>query len=349
MMRAAVFAGVGDISLRQAPLPALGRDDMLVRVRAATICGTDLRIYAGLKTRGVRAPSILGHEFAGDIELVGAGVSGWRVGQAVTVAPVIACGLCAYCESNLDNLCANRRALAYEYDGAFAQYIRIPAAAIRAGNVFALPIGVSYAAAAIAEPLSCCINGIENMGGIQAGDTVLIVGGGAIGMMHLQLAKAAAARVIVSEPSAARRQHALANGADAVINPLETDVYRAIMAETAGIGVDKAIMAVGAPEIVPELIGLTRSNGAINLFAGFPPAAQASFDLNDIHYRQIRISGASASTTAQFGRALDMIAAGIIDTDAIITDRFPLEQFAEALRTAQAGRGLKVAMLLEDG
>ena len=331
-------------------MPALVPDDMLIRVRAATICGTDLRIHAGLKTRGVRIPSILGHEFAGDITAVGAGVCGWRAGQAVTVAPVIACGQCAYCKADLGNLCENRSALAYEYDGAFAQYIRVPGAAIRAGNVFALPKGVSYIAAAVAEPLSCCINGIENMGGIQAGDTVLIVGGGAIGMMHLQLAKATPeTRVIVSEPSAARRRHALSNGADSVINPLETELRAAIMTETGGFGVDKVIVAVGLPQIVPELIGLTRSNGAINLFAGFPPGAQASVDLNDIHYRQIRISGASASTTAQFGRALDMIAAGIIDADAIITDRFPLEQFAEALITAGAGRGLKVALLPEAG
>ena len=183
-------------------MPALGPGDILVRVRAATICGTDLRIYAGSKTRGVRIPSILGHEFAGDIAAVGEGEGAWRAGQAVAVAPVIPCGDCDYCKANLGNLCDRRSALAYEYDGAFAQYIRIPAAAIRAGNVFALPEDISYTAAAIAEPLSCCINGIENMGGIQAGDTVLIVGAGAIGTMHLQLAKAApATRVIVSEPA----------------------------------------------------------------------------------------------------------------------------------------------------
>jgi len=348
MMRAAVFTGIGDVSLRDAPIPALTPGDMLVRVRAATICGTDLRICAGLKKRGVRIPSILGHEFAGDIAAFGAGE--WRVGQAVTVAPVIPCGECDNCQADLGNLCDNRSALAYEYDGAFAQYIRVPAAAIHAGNVFALPAELDYAAASIAEPLSCCLNGIENMGGIQAGDTVLIVGAGAIGTMHLQLAKASpGTRVIVSEPSAARRRLALANGADAAINPLETDVCTAVMAETGGSGVDKAIVAVGAPELVPELISLTRKNGAISLFAGFPPGSQALIDLNDIHYRQLHISGASASTSAQFARALDLLASRIVDADAIITHRYPLAQFEEALSTAQAGRGLKVALLPEAG
>ena len=121
------------------------------------------------------------------------------------------------------------------------------------------------------------------------------------------------------------------------------------MAETGGRGVDKAIMAVGAPEIVQQLLRLTRKNGAINLFAGFPPGSQARIDLNDIHYRQLRISGASASTVAQFARALEIIASGTIDADAIITDRFPLSQFGQALRAAQAGRGLKVALLPEAG
>ncbi|MDE2855178.1 MAG: zinc-dependent dehydrogenase [Chloroflexota bacterium] len=345
-MRAAVFAGVGDISIRDAPIPALDAGDLLLRVRAATICGTDLRICAGLKTRGVRAPSILGHEFAGDIAAVGAGLSGWRVGQAVTAAPVIACGACYYCQADLGNLCANRTALGYEYDGAFAQYIRLPAAALRAGNVFELPETVSCEAAALAEPLSCCLNGQQNLGGIQPGDRVLIIGAGPIGVMHLQLAKAApGTRVIVSDPSDHRRKLAGQNGADLAINPLVDDLGAAVLDLTAGIGVDKVIMAVGVPEILPELIRLTRKNGALNLFAGFPPRARASIDLNDIHYRQIRISGASASTPAQFGRALDLLASGTIDADAIITDRFPLAQFDEALTVAKAGQGLKVALL----
>ena len=347
-MRAVVFAGVGDIAVRDAPAPKLEPGDLLLRVRAATICGTDLRICAGLKTRGVRIPSVLGHEFAGDIAAVGGGVSDWRVGQAVAVAPVIPCGKCSYCRADLGNLCAQRSALAYEYDGAFAQYLRVPAAAVRAGNVFELPEAVSYEAAALAEPLSCCLNGQENLGGIQPGDVILIVGAGAIGVMHLQLAKALPdTRVIVSEPSAQRRKLAIENGADRAIDPLEADLRAAVLDETAGIGVDKVIMAVGVPAIVPELIALTRKNGAINLFAGFPPRAQATLDLNDIHYRQIHISGASASTSAQFGRALSMIASGKINADAIITHRFPLERFAEALRAAQAGQGLKVALLPE--
>ena len=347
-MRAAVFAGVGDISVRDAPAPTLGRGDMLVRVRAATICGTDLRIMAGLKTRGLRLPSILGHEFAGDIAAVGECLSGWQVGQPVAVAPVIACGQCASCQRELYNLCDSRKALAYEYDGAFAQFIRVPARAIRAGNVFALPPGLGYAAAAIAEPLSCCLNGQQNLGGIQAGDKVLIVGAGAIGMMHLQLAKAqAATRVFVSEPSLHRRKLAIQNGADLAINPLETDLHDAIMAETAGSGVDKTILAVGLPHVLPQLLRLTRKNGAVNLFAGFPPGARAEIDPNEIHYRQLHISGASASTLTQFARALDMIAAGIIDAEAIVTHRFPLEAFDEALKTARAGRGLKVALLPE--
>lgn len=345
-MLAAVFEGVEKVALRQVPVPAIRANELLLRVKAATICGTDLKIVAGKKTKGVRIPSILGHEIAGEIVDRGANVDAWKCDASVTVAPVIACGNCIYCCNDLGNLCANRSALGYEFDGGFAEYLRVPAAAIKAGNVFALPTGLSCESAALSEPLSCCVNGQENMGGVQPGDTLLIVGAGPIGIMHLRLAKAVeGTRVIVSEPMPARRRLATGNGADLVHDPGDADLYERIMDETAGVGVDKVILAVGLTTIVNDLLRLVRKDGAINLFAGFPAGSAVELNINDIHYRQIHISGASASTTAQFKRALDIIASGAIDTDAIITARYPLAQFGSAFDYARQARGLKTAVL----
>ena len=294
----------------------------------------------------MRIPGILGHEIAGTIVKLGANVSDWKVGSSVAVAPVIACGSCLYCRSEMGNLCANRRALGYEYDGGFAEYLRLPAAAIAAGVVFRIPAGLSPAAAALSEPLSCCINGQENMGGIQPDETVLILGAGPIGIMHLQLAKAVTGtRVIVSEPAAGRRQLARDIGADIAHDPRESSLYDRVMDETSGHGVDKIILAVGIADVVGDLLTLLRKNGAINLFAGFPAGSRVALDINEIHYRQIHISGASASTTAQFGRALDLIASGVINADAIITARYPLDQFDSAFENARQARGLKTAII----
>lgn len=345
-MLAAVFEGIENVALREVPAPEISADDILLRVEAAAICGTDLKIVAGSKTRGVRIPSILGHEIAGAIVERGANASDWTVGAGVAVAPVIACGNCLYCRGEMGNLCANRRALGYEYDGGFAEYLRVPAAAIAAGNVFRIPAGISPAAAALSEPLSCCVNGQENMGGIQPGDTVLILGAGPIGIMHLQLVKAVdGTRVIVSEPAAGRRQLARDNGADIAHDPQESSLFEPVMDATAGNGVDKIILAVGVAEVVPDLLALVRKNGAINLFAGFPAGSRVALDINEIHYRQIHISGASASTAAQFGRALELIASGAINADAIITARYPLDQFDSAFENARQGRGLKTAII----
>ena len=244
------------------------------------------------------------------------------------------------------NLCLNRTALGYEYDGAFAQYIRIPATALQAGNVFQIPEGVSFEEAAIVEPISCCINGQENMGDIQPGDTVLIVGAGAIGLMHLQLAGAVEnTRVYVSESVANRRQFAAECGAYKVIDPTSTNLTEVIQEETNGLGVDKVIMAVGVPGIVNKLIDLTRKGGRLNLFAGFPIGSRVNMDVNTLHYNQTHISGASASTPRQFRRALNMIAEQRIAAKRIITDRYMLDQFETALQAAQTRQGLKIAVL----
>ena len=217
-MKAAVLTAPNAIALTELQDPRPEHGDVLIRVRAATICGTDIRIYRGRKTAGVRYPSVLGHEFAGEI-LESGGHAGLNPGDRVALCPFISCGRCHLCKTAHENLCTQGTAVGYEVDGAFAEVIRIPAKAVESGNLRHLPDAMSFEEAALVEPLSCVLNG-QNKVGVSSADTVVVLGVGPIGLLHVHLARLrGAARIIASDPSAHRREAALSGGADAVIDP----------------------------------------------------------------------------------------------------------------------------------
>ncbi len=345
-MPAAVFHAPQDIRLEEVDVPAIGAGEVLVRVRVAGICGTDVRIMNGGKK--VAAPIIIGHELAGDVAAVGAGVEGIAVGDRVTVEPVIPCGRCPLCLKGRRNICLTRPTIGYEYDGAFATHVRVPAAAVAAGNVIKLPPTLSYEEAAIAEPLAACVNGIDRCH-IQLGDTVLILGAGPIGLVHLQLSRAAGAtRVYVSEPNDERRQTALAFGADGVANPLAEDVVAKAKEWTAGLGVDVVIVASGVPAAMEAGLRALRKGGVFNIFAGSPPDSRFACDPNLVHYGELTVTGSSGHTADHMRRAVDLISRGVIDAKRLITHRFPLAAIGEALGARQALAGLKHVVVMPD-
>lgn len=330
------FETVGD--------PALKPGDLLIRVKAATVCGTDIRIFRGRKTAGIRYPSILGHEFSGEVVENG-GHGGFSCGDAVAVCPAIPCGHCAHCIRGYENICKNQIAIGYEIDGAFAEYIRIPEQAVLSGNVFKLPAGLSWEKAALIEPLSCVLNGQERIG-VGIADRVVILGCGPIGLLHVKLARlSGAARIIVSEPSAGRRAAALAAGADVVVDPASEDLKAIVMCETDGLGADKIIVAIGVPRLANDAIGLVRHRGAVSLFAGFSAGETATLDVNAIHYNEIIVTGSFGLDRLQFEKALAMIASGRLEVESMLTHRFALDEIATALETAERGDAIKVAIL----
>lgn len=343
-MKAAILQGPNILALTDMATPEAAPGELILRVRAATVCGTDLRILTGRKTKGVRFPSVIGHEFAGEVVQTGEGVSLFKVGDRVCMDPVIPCLSCAYCKNGHENVCQNRQAMGYEFDGAFAEFIRIPAIALKAGNVFKMPEGMTFEAAALAEPLACCINGQRNAG-VKLGDSVVILGAGPIGLMHAALARLAGARqVIVSEPNALRRQAASERGVDHVCDPSAESLNDFVNARTDGLGADVVILAIGVPQLANEALNIVRKGGRVNLFAGFSAGDTSNIDVNLIHYNELIVTGASALSRRDYELAMNMLSTGQIDANALITHRYSVADSLAAFDEAGSGRALKVAI-----
>ncbi|MBA4699367.1 MAG: alcohol dehydrogenase catalytic domain-containing protein [Ruminococcus sp.] len=341
-MRAVVLNAPNDFSPADVPRPAAGPGELLLEMKKAAICGTDMRILAGTKTKGVRYPSVIGHEMCGVISEVGENVTGFQVGDKASIANVIPCGSCPACLEGRENACMNRKAIGYEFDGGFAEYVLIPEIAITSGNVIKLPEEVSFTAGALIEPLACCIRGLKNAG-TGFNDTVLIVGAGPIGLMHMQLSKISGAKqVIISEPNEMRRQIALELGADKVVDPTAEDLEKIVKDATGGMGVDIIIMAIGVPALVNSTLKLCKKGGTVNLFAGFAGTGESTIEVNTIHYNEINMNGSTAYKRKDYLEAADMVIGGRINLDKIATHTFKIDEFWEAYELCKSGKGLKV-------
>ena len=341
-MKAVVLNGPNDFEATEIEKPVIGDNDILLEMKKAAICGTDMRILNGTKTRGVRYPSVIGHEMCGVICEVGKDVKGFEVGEKVSIANVIPCGSCPACLAGRENACMNRKAIGYEFNGGFEEYILIPEIAIKSGNVVKLPENVSFTAGALIEPLACCIRGLKNAG-TGFNDTVLIVGAGPIGLMHMQLSKIAGAKqVIVSEPNEMRRQVAKELGADICVDPTTEDLEQIIKEQTNGMGAEVIVMAIGVPALVNSTLKLCKKGGTVNLFAGFAGTGECTIEVNTIHYNEIRVNGSTAYKRADYLEAADMVKSGKINLDRIATHTFKIENFKDAYEMSKSGKGLKI-------
>lgn len=343
-MKAAILHAPDDMRLQSVADPVSQPGDMLLRMRAATICGTYIRIFRGRKTRGVRYPSILGHEFVGEVIDTGEHV-GWSEGDLVCVCPAIACGQCGPCRGGVANLCTKLTAHGYELDGGFAELIRVPRQAVTAGNVVRLPAGLEPEIAALAEPLACVING-QDLVDVLQGDRVVVLGAGPIGLLHIMLARhRGASRVIAVQRSAHRRAAALAMGADLAIDPQAEEITARVHDATGGRGADVVIVAAGSADFANLAMRLVRPRGRVSLFAGFPAGIETSFDLNALHYGEVTVTGAFGLTLTQFTQALDLIAGHHLPLRGLISHRLELDDVMEAFEIAEQGLALKVAVI----
>src|SRR5437899_51373 len=344
-MLGAVLQGPGQMVVTEVDTPDIGADEVLVKVGANTICGTDVRIFRGEKTKGIHPPTILGHEMAGYVYQLGKRVRGYEVGAPVAIAPVITCQRCFYCQNGMENICPNQKILGYDVKGGLSEYVRIPADAIAAGNLFVAQKDSPSEYLALAEPLSCCVNG-HRRSQIRLNSSVLIMGSGPIGLFHLQLSLLAGARtVIVSDPSAPRRAVASTFGAHITIDPTVEDLPSVVSEVTGGLGVDSIIICIGVPTLVNDALNMARQRGHINLFAGLAAKGWAEIEANLIHYKELEVTGSANSRRADYQIALQLIESGRIKVEAMVTDRFPLQSAHEALDKVASGKGIKIAVL----
>ena len=341
-MNAAVLHSPGHLSYESVPRPTITADDVLIAVEAATICGTDLRVTDGTKTAGVRPGVILGHEFAGRIVEIGSKVRGWDVGQQVSVSPAVVCGQCPPCQRGQENMCDSLRLFGYEFDGGLAEYVRIPAIALQHGCVISPPREVPAPLLALAEPLSCCLNG-QRRTPIEPGMTVLVIGTGPIGLMHCALTARVGAHVIACGREG-RLAPARAMGAEVTTSLTGEALREVVLTETQGQGVDLVIVAVGASESIATSLECVRPGGVVNFFAGFPKGILTTIDPNLLHYREISLVGSANARFEDHRRAVQMIADGEIDLSPLLTHTFPLTALDEAMRVVREREGLKVAL-----
>jgi len=344
-MIAAVFRGPGELEVAEVETPTIRPDEVLVEIGANTVCGTDVRILRGEKSKGIDRDTVLGHEPAGRVAEVGGNVRGYETGQPVALYPEIVCRRCYFCKRGLENMCTNARIFGYVLDGGLGEYVRIPADAIEAGNLFAAEKDLPPEQLALAEPLGCCVNG-HRRSGTKLDDTVLIMGAGPIGLFHLQLSLLAGARtVIVTELSEPRRKTAHEFGAHVAVDPANEDLAGVVAEHTDGLGVDVAVICIGVPTLVNDALRLTRKGGNVNIFAGLAKEGWAEIEANLIHYNELNLTGTSNSTREEYGVALKLIESGRVTTETMVTHRFPLAQAVEAIDKSASGEGIKVAVM----
>ncbi|MGH9666624.1 MAG: alcohol dehydrogenase catalytic domain-containing protein, partial [Bryobacteraceae bacterium] len=297
-MMAAVLYGREHLQVEEVAVPAIDPGDVLVRVRTALTCGTDVKVYRrGYHARMIEPPALFGHELAGDIVALGEDVRGFHTGQRVVAANSAPCGKCFYCRKHLENLCDD---LLFN-NGAYAEYIRIPSRIVQR-NFYEIPSHVSYQDAALVEPLACVLRGLEETG-LRAGDTVGIIGLGPIGLMFVRLAKVHGARVIAIGRRQTQLERASYMGADELLaNTGDADLIPTVRDLTSGRGVDIAIEAVGRPEAWEMAVRMLRRGGTVNFFGGCPSDSRIALDTSLLHYSEISCKASFHHTPAHISR-----------------------------------------------
>jgi len=342
-MTAAVLYGKERLSIEQVEVPGIEKGDVLVRVRAALTCGTDVKVFRrGYHARMIQPPSLFGHELAGDIVAMGAEVQGFEIGERVVAANSAPCGECFYCKRGQDNLCED---LLFN-NGAYAEYIRIPERIVKK-NMLHVPAHVSYQDAALVEPLACVLRGLEETG-LRAGDTIAVIGLGPIGMMFVRIAKAVYnARVIAIGRRPTQLERALAMGADDVIvNSDGADVCGPVREMTGGRGADVVIEAVGLPEVWQLAVRLLRRGGVVNFFGGCPSGTHLDLDTALLHYSELTCKASFHHTPALIRKALEIVSRGYISAKDLVNRVEPLTNLIEVMQHLMSHNGhLKTAII----
>ncbi len=341
-MMAAVLYGKEHLQVEPVALPQIGGSDILVRVRAALTCGTDVKVFRrGYHARMIVPPALFGHELAGDVVAVGEQVKRFRVGQRVVAANSAPCLKCHYCRRGVQNLCED---LLFN-NGAYAEFIRIPDRIVER-NTYEIPPHISYQDAALIEPLACVLRGLEETA-VRSGDDVVVIGLGPIGLMFVRLAKVFGARVIAVGRRQTQLSRAAAMGANDLIRvDRHTDVVQAVRDLTGQHGADIAIEAVGKPETWQLAVHMVRRGGTVNFFGGCPAESRITLDTSLLHYSEITCKASFHHTPQHIRKALDAVGRGDISARDFVNREEPLANLLEVMRHLMSHNGhLKTAII----
>ncbi|MFZ1043055.1 MAG: zinc-binding dehydrogenase [Anaerolineales bacterium] len=336
-MRSVVYVGPEHLELRQVPIPVPQAGELLVKVRAALTCGTDVKTYRRGHPK-FPPPFAFGHEFGGDVVGVGKEVQEFRPGDPVTANVFAECGECFYCRKGQGNLCEN---LVYNF-GAFSEFMIIPKSIVRL-NTFKIPSSISYAQAAVLEPLVTVVHGQARIA-IQPGESVALIGaGGPISLLHLQLARrAGASQLIAIGHSPTRLEIASSLGATDTINANEQDTVQAVRDLTGGYGADVVIECAGTKLAWETAFDSARKGGRVLWFGGLSGGARIELDAARVHYGEICMFGIHGGTHADARRAFDLIVSGAINVQALLSGVMPLEDIETALQKTIRGEVIKL-------
>ncbi len=329
-MRAAVLHGPGDLRVEDVPNPAPGPGEVRVRVEVALTCGTDLKVFRrGYHARMLRPPCRFGHEFAGTVDAVGPDAGDWRVGDRVVAANSAPCGICPPCRRGQENLCDDLLFL----NGAYAASVVVPARIV-ARNLLRIPSGVGTADAALAEPLGCVVLGLDDLA-LRAGERLLVVGSGPIGLLALAAARAAGVEVTVAGRGALRLDRARRLGASAVHESADPD---GVPDAVRGAGFDAVLEATGRPGVWEAAVDCVRKGGRVNFFGGCPAGTTVTLDTGRWHYEALTLRASFHHTPSTIRRALALIADGVVRAGDFVDGSVSLEALPGHFHDAAAGR-----------
>lgn len=330
-MKAAVLVAPGRFELREVPVPQPGPTDVLIRVRRCGLCGTDIHIFKGHYSAD-RLPLIPGHEFSGHIAAMGAQVRGLAIGQAATADINLGCGQCFYCRKNEILNCPSMVQLGIHVDGGLAEYVRVPAS-----HVVPIPDGTPVEIGALTEPVSCIVRAVKRSR-LRLGESVLILGSGPIGNLHLQIARqSGAAPIIVSEPNPGRADWARRSGADLVVEDSAT-LREQVLAHTGGRGADLVIESVGLPVLYEQAFDLVRPGGRVLAFGLAEPSAKAHYLPFQVVLKELGLQGSVAGMGDDMHEAMTLIAHRRVQLAPFVETVYPLDRIAAAMEAFVSDR-----------
>jgi L-iditol 2-dehydrogenase len=345
-MRAAVYRGKGRVIVEDVPVPSIGTQEVLIRVAACGICGTDIKkIEHGF----VAAPQIFGHEVSGTVVAIGPGMKKWKIGDRVMSFHHVPCGSCFYCDRRLFSQCPSYKEVGLTAGfnpngGGFAQFVRAMPWIAERGMV-AIPDDISFDEATFIEPVNTCIKAVEKAR-VAEGETVLVMGLGPIGLLLMLLSKLRGAKVIGSDPMVERREKSLALGADAAVNPREGRLLEEVRERTSNRGADVVLVAVPIPAALTEGLALARPGGRVLLFAQNDPQMKIEFPAAAVGVEEKEILGSYSAAVDRHEESARLIFSRELPVRALISDRFSLEEMDRALHLAAhpVGDSLKVVI-----